>query len=322
MSFTSLLLSGILFCLVSFYWYRRSNHTWHSLNASATTGLSAKGHELDQIPSETHCQLRSVASTRQPWEYFLVLDVEATCVPGTDFNWPNEIIEWPVVLLTWDDRDDDGKASHLKVVDEFRSFVRPTWKPILTEFCTSLTGIAQASNADVDSAPVFSAVLDNFHAFLCRNGLICHRTGQRLKKFTWATDGPFDIRDFVVKQCFISKMKMPEWLQGDVVDVRKQVAAWLAQRQGLTRKNVSFYSSRSGSPGQSLNISKQLSVLSLPPFQGRQHSGIDDTRNIARILTELARRGIRLEPNLRIRPGKRWYWMGTQIGEIYEEYFP
>lgn len=23
---------------------------------------------------------------------FLVLDVEATCVPGSDFNWPNEII--------------------------------------------------------------------------------------------------------------------------------------------------------------------------------------------------------------------------------------
>ena len=28
----------------------------------------------------------------QPYDAFLVLDVEATCFQGTDFNWPNEII--------------------------------------------------------------------------------------------------------------------------------------------------------------------------------------------------------------------------------------
>ena len=30
--------------------------------------------------------------TRQPYEFFLVLDVEATCQRGADFNFPNEII--------------------------------------------------------------------------------------------------------------------------------------------------------------------------------------------------------------------------------------
>lgn len=30
--------------------------------------------------------------TKQPYEAFLILDVEATCHPGTDFNFPNEII--------------------------------------------------------------------------------------------------------------------------------------------------------------------------------------------------------------------------------------
>lgn len=29
---------------------------------------------------------------KQPYDAFLVLDVEATCKEGTDFNWPNEII--------------------------------------------------------------------------------------------------------------------------------------------------------------------------------------------------------------------------------------
>lgn len=288
----------------SLYWYKATRTPRKDQDIAAVA--DAQGSRSDQL---------KVASirVRQPWEYFLVLDVEATCLPSTDFTWPNEIIEWPVILLAWDDKDDEGRASQLRVVDEFRSFVQPTWRPILTEFCTTLTGISQK---DVDAAPPFPEVMDEFHNFLCRHGLVCAKTGQRLRKFAWATDGPFDIRDFVVKQCFISKMKMPEWIRGDVIDVRKKVAAWLVATEKIPAKNPGKWF-----PGHSLNISRQLSALSLPPFQGRQHSGIDDTRNIARILTELGRRGVKIETNLRIHPNKRWYWMGDKLGEIVETYF-
>lgn len=51
--------------------------------------------------------------------------------------------EWPVVLLKWTDKQSDGRASKLEVVDEFRTFVKPTWRPQLSKFCTSLTGITQ-----------------------------------------------------------------------------------------------------------------------------------------------------------------------------------
>jgi len=307
-----LTISGLAVCVL-LYWYRAANRETIWVKQPRLSGLPGKRHEhTDPHTGEKDIEPEKAPLTRQPLEYFLVLDVEATCVAGTDFNWPNEIIEWPVVLLTWDDRDEGGRANLLKVIDEFRSFVRPTWKPRLSEFCTSLTGITQD---EVDSAPIFSAVLDDFRAFLCRHGLICSKTGQRLRRFTWATDGPFDIRDFVVKQCFISKVRMPEWLRGDVVDVRREVAFWLAETREVQLKKSSW------SPDRSLNITRQLAALSLPPFQGRQHSGIDDTRNIARVLIELARRGVRLEPNLRIHPERRWYWMGTQPGEIYEEYF-
>lgn len=53
-------------------------------------------------------------------------------------------------------------------------------------------------------------VLEKFHEFLCSHGLLCRQTGRRLQKFTWATDGPCDIRDFVVKQCFISKVGLTD----------------------------------------------------------------------------------------------------------------
>ncbi|KZV70484.1 hypothetical protein PENSPDRAFT_631673 [Peniophora sp. CONT] len=247
---------------------------------------------------------------RQTYDAFLVLDVEATCVQGSGFDFPSEIIEWPVVLLKWSDRDRKGFASKLEVAGQFRSFVRPTWRPALSDFCTQLTGITQNQ---VDDAPTFPRVLSQFSTFLAHHGLIRPKTGERLLRYCWCTDGPFDIRDFVVKQCFISNIRMPYWLQGDVMDVRQVVSDWAnptprGQHQRFLRR-------------QSPNITMQLRLLELAEFQGRQHSGIDDTRNIARIVVELARRGVRLLPNTAIRPDRRWYWMG-RYGQIIEDYFP
>lgn len=48
--------------------------------------------------------------------------------------------------MQWKDRSEDGRASQLEVVEEFRSFVRPSWRPTLSEFCTNLTGITQVGN--------------------------------------------------------------------------------------------------------------------------------------------------------------------------------
>ncbi|KAF5344056.1 hypothetical protein D9756_011522 [Leucocoprinus leucothites] len=242
---------------------------------------------------------------QQPYEAFLILDVEATCFQGTDFNYPNEII----------DRDRAMRASKLQVVDEFRSFVQPSWRPTLSGFCTELTGITQDQ---VDAAPPFPEVLKSVRAFLVKNGLIDDATGKRLVRFCWCSDGPFDIRDFVVKQCFISKISMPEWLTGDVLDVRMTVMQWLSNQPTPSTPSSS---TRAVIPPirRSLNIPAQLKALGLPTFQGRQHSGIDDTRNIAKIVTELGKRGVSLKPNTQIKPGRKWVWMGKG-GEVLEQF--
>jgi hypothetical protein len=44
-------------------------------------------------------QVISPRRVKQPYDAFLVLDVEATCIAGTDMNWPNEIIVSAVLLL-------------------------------------------------------------------------------------------------------------------------------------------------------------------------------------------------------------------------------
>jgi len=116
----------------------------------------------------------------------------------------------------------------------------------------------------------------------------------------------------------------------DVMDVRKVVLNWMLASESTAQQRNIYPASRQSHIGlvklnpthfrrPSLNIASQLEALALSPFEGRQHSGIDDTRNIARIVTELARLGVRLETNINIDPGKRFYWMGGQPGEIWEE---
>ena len=94
----------------------------------------------------------------------------------------------------------------------------------------------------VDTAPSFPEVLDEFRKFLEKHELIDPETGRRLTRFCFCSDGPYDIRDFVVKQCFISKagqlyarrrrsltrgrplqIPVPTWLTWDVMDVRRVV---------------------------------------------------------------------------------------------------
>lgn len=271
--------------------------------ASAPAMVSAPAVAIDRV------------AARQPYDAFLVLDVEATCQPGTDFNYANEIIEWPVVLLRWKHKDMQGRASRLEVVDEFRSFVKPVWRPTLSLFCTALTGITQK---DVDAAPHFSSlVLTSFRDFLTRNGLIDAVTGRPLVRFCWCSDGPWDVRDFVVKQCFISKITIPTWLAGDVIDVRRVVARWQERNDPHMRAKAPGPFSQSR--GTFLPIVRQLHVLGLGEFEGRQHCGMDDTRNVARIVVELARRGMPLKPNTPINPNRRWHWMGKS-GKVLEDH--
>ncbi|CAK5279572.1 unnamed protein product [Mycena citricolor] len=238
---------------------------------------------------------------KQPFDAFLVLDVEATCENGSSFAYPNEIIELPVCLMRWKDRR-GGTARELEVVAEFRSFVKPTWRPELSDFCQALTGITQGQ---VDGAPVFASVLRSLRAFLVKHKLI-EKNGKRRMRFCWCSDGPYDIRDFVVKQCFISQVPFPDWMAGDVLDVRAQVASH------LPREKLPF---------GNLNIPAQLWALSLPPFQGQLHSGIDDTRNLCRVLKQLALEGVCLQPSSPINPRRRWPWMG-KAGRVVEDQIP
>ncbi|SGY77234.1 BQ5605_C005g03584 [Microbotryum silenes-dioicae] len=300
----------------------------------------------------------------QAFDAYLCFDVEATCeysnVAKQAFGWPNEIIEFPVILLKWckvdriksssqssceadEGNQEDGKAGsddirssekdgteeedeanperwELRVVDEFHSFVRPKHRPKLSDFCQSLTGITQAQ---VDSAPYYPQVLKRFE----KHFIIKHNLFTKEVKTIWVTDGPWDLRDFVAKQVFLSNVQRPSWLGGHVIDLRKLVTHYFA---GLLTPSIDFTTKMNPKLAdplptiapESLSIPCVLLALSLPPFIGRLHSGLDDARNLSRILVELVRREVALEPNLTVPQvqgrEKRWDWMGRDGTVVWD----
>ena len=91
------------------------------------------------------CRNPSGPPKQQALEYFVIFDVQATCLQGQAIK-PQEIIELTCCLLN---------SSTLEIEETFHTYVGPVYRPRLTPFCIKLTGITQEV---VDAAPTFSRV--------------------------------------------------------------------------------------------------------------------------------------------------------------------
>ncbi|KAJ1496420.1 ribonuclease H-like domain-containing protein, partial [Baffinella frigidus] len=180
------------------------------------------------------------------------LNLQATCDERKGFA-PMEIIELPVVLI---------ELCGAQVVDEFRTFVRPTVHPVLTDFCRELTGISQEQ---VDVAPDFPEALMNLNAWLASHGFGPEGTAHNssgARSVMFVCDGDWDLRSMMPKQCILSEVEMPQVLHR-WIDVRK----------------VFQESMRTGQDAGLLKMCQALGIR----FVGQAHSGIADARNIARV---------------------------------------
>ncbi|CAJ1431480.1 unnamed protein product [Effrenium voratum] len=149
-------------------------------------------------------------------------------------------------------------ATSHKKVKEFRTYVRPTANPKITAFCTELTGITQEQ---VDVAPAWSEALRLGEAWL--------REQSGYSRPLFVTCGDWDLRQMVVEQCKQCQQPVPGMF-----------------KKWLNIKNL--FMANTGKP--STGMKGMLESLEMP-LEGRHHSGLDDCRNIARILAELLRRG-------------------------------
>ena len=135
-------------------------------------------------------------------------------------------------------------------LDDFQSFVRPILHPQLSEFCTQLTGISQA---DVDAARPFPEVLADLERWFGALGPLAF--------CSW---GNYDRRQ-LRQDCDLHGVPYP--FSDEHINLKLACSRILNRRRGM-------------------GMAKALRVLGIEP-EGQHHRGIDDARNITRILRRM-----------------------------------
>uniref|UniRef100_UPI00358DDD7C ERI1 exoribonuclease 3-like n=1 Tax=Myxine glutinosa TaxID=7769 RepID=UPI00358DDD7C len=220
---------------------------------------------------------RSFPPADQDFDFFLVLDFEATCDHHKQIV-PQEIIEFPIVKVS-------GKS--LEIESVFHRYVQPTAHPELTTFCTQLTGIIQSM---VDNQPTLEQVLQQADEWMKMEGLLDSQ-----HRFIFVTCGDWDLKVMLPGQCKHLGLPLPEYFH-NWVNIKKAYA----QTVGNFPRN----------------LASMLNGLQLQHV-GRHHSGLgdttpywmavgswrelvcpltDDCKNITAILRELALRNYILKP--------------------------
>jgi len=92
------------------------------------------GSSLQNVPFKLQPQGNAQELQLQDFQYFVVIDFEATCDMGRRLS-PQEIIEFPSVLV-------NGMTGRLE--GHFHTYIKPVYHPVLTDFCKELTGIQQS----------------------------------------------------------------------------------------------------------------------------------------------------------------------------------
>lgn len=187
----------------------------------------------------------------QCFKYLLVLDFEATCEKDKKII-PQELIELPCLALS---------TSTWEVKDVFHEYIKPRVNPMLTSYCTDLTGIIQEM---IDDQQYFSDTFTRFQKWLDAGGYF-----QDNNNAAFVTCGDWDLRVMLREQCRLDNIDVPNYFD-NWIDLKK-----------------SFYDATLYYPK---SLKDMLIRLKLP-IQGRLHSGIDDVYNMTRIIQMLGSRG-------------------------------
>ncbi|TVU39580.1 hypothetical protein EJB05_13006, partial [Eragrostis curvula] len=210
----------------------------------------------------------------QPFDLFLVVDFEATCEGENTRIYPQEIIEFPAVLVD---------AATGVVVSEVRTYVRPRHHPRLTEFCVNLTGMSQGvagAPCGLNVAPPLltgiqqrqvDAGVELTQALAMHDAWLREAVGAR--SFAVVTWGDWDCKTMLEFECRFKGIAKPAYFN-----------RWVDLRVHFEAK---FVDAR----GQRRNLQEAVLEAGLP-WEGRLHSGLDDARNAARLLAELMRLGV------------------------------
>lgn len=226
------------------------------------------------------------ATQRQLFNYFIVLDFEAV------FDSPQpkimEIIEFPSVLID---------ATTMTVVGEFRQYVKPLLLPQLNSICVAKTGITQDMVDGSDPFPIvygkywnwlqqFGIVSTPFPHSKVAEGLPSSVSSIQGEEVAPLVSGPTLRAIFVTCGDWDIKTMMPTAFQNYHMTMSPEEALLFSQWVNIKDLFNGVY-------GTALTGMKPvLDYLNLP-LEGHHHAGLDDCRNISKILDlGLVRQGV------------------------------
>jgi inhibitor of KinA sporulation pathway (predicted exonuclease) len=180
-------------------------------------------------------------------EYLTIVDLEATCWDDKLFQRQNSEIIEIGALLL-----SLNKENYLDIIKEFDVFVKPVKHPVLSDYCKNLTSISQ-SEVDNGMSVIEAMDLLKKEMFFSEN-------------IIFGSWGKYDF-NFIKEQCLVNEISIP-FNPKKIVNLKSLVASikkWT--KRGLGIKNA-------------------LNELKIE-FEGTPHRGIDDVKNIRRILLEV-----------------------------------
>nr|AKM76592.1 polynucleotidyl transferase ribonuclease H-like superfamily protein [Geranium incanum] len=197
-----------------------------------------------------------VRKQHQDFDYFLVLDLEGKV----------EILEFPVVLV-------DAKTA--RVVDLFHRFVRPSKmsEQRINEYIEGKYGKLGVDRVWHDTAIPFEDVLQQFEAWLTQHRLWGKNLGGHMNRSAFVTCGNWDVKTKIPEQCNVAKMKLPPYFM-----------EWI----NLKDIYLNFYKRRATGM---MTMMRELQI----PSMGSHHLGIDDAKNITRVLQRMLADGAHVQ---------------------------
>ncbi len=176
---------------------------------------------------------------------FCIIDLEATCTPNDATDFVIPREEMETIEIGAVMVD----CVSLAVVGEFSTFVRPVRHPVLTEFCTELTTIPQEA---VDNAPLFPQAAAELTRWM-----------MSFKRFVFCSWGDYD-RTQLARDSAFHGIQGPFGYDPRHINIKRL----FSHTQHMPR----FHS-----------MARALELAGLP-LDGTLHRGIDDARNMARLM--------------------------------------
>ncbi|KAH3861365.1 hypothetical protein DPMN_024292 [Dreissena polymorpha] len=217
---------------------------------------------------------RSHLTTVQTFTFLIVIDFESTCWQEGKFR-TQEIIEFPAVLLN---------TCTGEVESVFHHYVQPQEQPVLSSFCTELTGITQTQ---VDNGIPISLCLKRFTHWLAKlakeNGVVCQGSGgNQPVNTTCVTWSDWDLGVCLHYECKRKQLFKPP-----------QLTSWIDLRATYRK----FYDRKPS------GLNGALQDLGIE-FEGREHSGVDDAKNTAKLAFRMIKDGCQMKvtKSIKVKP--------------------